>query len=259
MKQFRKILGLLLVLPMLVGCGDQGKHKDTSGDEYEITDYGTVEFKSKDYIQKGGNYGETFADVAVGRYVANDSTYLFSYTSSNVNPAFEIFISNPNLATATMEEGSTTNFTITTANAIGDFILKIEDADGMLVYRNVIHVRRKYTAEYMPQRLYNIDFFASPEDYAAYIGSWRLTVTEFSTTDFTATLTGGDDYEQNVSISFTATYDTYVPYFDGYSFTIKTTKSTAKLTVLTGLVVARCSDYMYIYVEDGLLTMLTAR
>ena len=105
----------------------------------------------------------------------------------------------------------------------------------------------------------NIDVCSSPEEYAAYIGSWRLTVTEFSTTDFTATLTGGDDYEQNVSISFTATYDTYVPYFDGYSFTIKTTKSTAKLTVLTGLVVARCSDYMYMYVEDGLLTMLTAR
>ena len=104
MKQFRKILGLLLVLPMLVGCGDQGKHKDTSGDEYEITDYGTVEFKSKDYIQKSGNYGETFADVAVGRYIANDSTYLFSYTSSNVNPAFEIFISNPNLLYTFLKE-----------------------------------------------------------------------------------------------------------------------------------------------------------
>lgn len=259
MKQFRKILGLLLVLPMLVGCGDQGKHKDTSGDNYEITDYGTVEFKSKDFIQKGGSYGETFADVSVGRYIANESTYLFSYTSNNVNSAFEIIISNTNLATAKMEEGSTTNFTITTANAIGDFILMIEDADGMLVYRNVIHVRRKYTAEYMPQRLYNVDYFASPEEYAAYIGSWRLTVTDFSKTDLAGTLIGGDDYEQNVSISFTATYDTYIPYYDGYSFTIKITNSNSKSTIITDFVVARCADYLYMYVEDGLLTMLTAR
>ena len=258
MKQFRKILGLLLVLPILVGCGDQGKHKDTSGDNYEITDYGTVEFKDKDAIQQSGSYGETFSDIGVGRYLANDTSYLFSYESSNVNPAFEIFISNPNLATATMEEGSNKNFTIKTANAIGDFILKIEDADGMLVYRNIVHVRRSYTAEYMPQRLYNVDYYGSLEILASIYGSWRLTFTDYKD-GLVGTFSGGDDYEQNVSVTFSATYDSYVAYYDAYLFNITITKTNAKQTNIVAFLVARCADYLYMYVEDGLVAMLTAR
>jgi len=253
-----KLLSLLLILPLIGGCGNQGKQKDTSGDYYDITDYGAVQFNEKDYICINGHYGEFFTDINIGRKLANDSTYLFSYESSNTSdPSFDVIISNPNLATFAKVEGSQTNFTIKTANAIGDFILKIEDARGELVYRNVVHVARSYTSDYMPQRLYNIDYFQSQRELVQYIGDWRLSFTDFKE-GLVGVLTGGDDQEQNLSITFSATFKEYASFADGYNFEIKTIKSNANNTDITSFIITRCSDVLYMYTEEGLLAMLNA-
>ena len=258
MKKLKLLSLLLFAVPVLAGCNQPSDTPTTpeNPDLYKITDYGTLEFADADYICKGGSYGGFFAEVNVGRAIAHSTTYEFVFESSySSDKSFEITVSNPRLAAA--NKTGEREFTIATAEAIGDFILKIENAQGILVYRNVIHVKRSYTPEYMPNRLFNIDYFQSAKEYERWYGSWRLSFTGYED-GLVGSLTGGDELEQNVTISFSATYGEFVEGADAYLFNVTTISTTAKQTEVIYFLITRCSDSMYVYEDSGLLAILNA-
>lgn len=238
----------LLILPLLL--------LTVSSCKEDTTDYGTIDFDEKDYICQGGSYGGFFLDVNVGRYLASGSEYEFIFRSSySVDTSYTINISKPQLAEYQMITSD--SFNLITKNATGDFILKIENAKGLLVYRNVIRVRKPYTPEEMGEALYNVDKYVTPSGYGGYLGDFRLSFT--SANPIEGSLTGGDDYEQDIRITFSMTFDEYIPAYDAYGFVVTEISSSASYTKLTYINVARCLDSIYLYDSNGLLTILQAQ
>lgn len=243
-----------LALGFLTGCNNQAN----SG---ELVDYGTIQFSEDDYISGNGSYGEFFLDINVGRYLANDTKYEFKFSSSyTVDKSYTISISKKGLASYTIDETDSDVFYITTSHGVGDFILKLENARGELVYRNVVHVRKAYAKEEMAKALFKVDRYDTPKGYGAYLGEWRLSF--ISSNPMTGSFAGGDDQDAGVSISFTTTYQDYSEYSDCYLYTVSTTSSNTQLTVLKEIAIARCLDFIYVYAEtsgsSSLLTIVTA-
>ena len=249
----------LLLLPlmfsfMLTGCSGETTSTDTTSyPDYSQTDYPSIDFSEADYICTGGSYGGQFAEVNVGRYLADSTTYEFRYESSySADPSYTIRIAPEALATATTVD--TTKFNIATNEHTGDFILKIENALGELVYRNVVHVRKAIPQEDMARMLYNSSNFKSMKDYERFYGSWRMSFT--AQDPLTGAISGGDDLEQNVKITFTLKFEEMSDYYDTYIYTVNTVSTNATQTEITTIMFARCLDWVYVYEESGLLTML---
>ena len=243
----------LLAVGLLTGCNNQG-------DPNALADYGTIQFDEADYICGEGSYGEFFLDINVGRCLANDSSYKFHFSSSyTLDKSYTISVSKGALAKYTVDETNNEYFTISTAHGVGDFILKIENALGALVYRNVVHVRKAYAKEEMAKALFKIDKYETPKGYGTYLGQWRLSF--ISSNPMTGSFAGGDDQDANVSISFTTQYTSYSEYSDCYVYTVNTISSNTQLTTLTEIAIARCLDSVYIYAtasgESSLLTIVT--
>lgn len=239
---------------MLSGCsGDSSSEPTSTSVDYDATDYPTIDFKEEDYICSNGSYGGTFLDVNVGRYLCDSTTYEFIYNSSYmVDQSFTVKCSPSALATA--EVVSENKFNLITNEHTGDFILKVENAQGLLVYRNVIHVRKAVALDDIGNELFKKDVYKTDPSLSAYIGSWRLSFTSIS--PITGAISGGDDMEQGVNITFELTYQETDEYFDCYVYKAKTLSSTASQTVVSEVMLARCLDFIYIYEDSGLLTML---
>lgn len=240
---------------MLSGCSSEttSTTPTSTTTDYNETDYPSIDFKEEDYICSNGSYGGMFLDVNVGRNLCDNSTYEFVYTSSyTVDTSFTVKCTPA--ALANVEITSENRFNLKTNEHTGDFIMKIENAQGLLVYRNVVHVRKAVPVEEVGNELFNKDVYKSDPTLVEYIGSWRLSFT--SASPLVGAITGGDDLEQGVTISFELTYEDYQKNFDCYHYKAKTISTTASQTDITMLMIARCLDYIYVYEDSGLLTML---
>lgn len=246
------ITGLLATTIGLVGCGKGGTNPD----------FPTIDWNEKDYVCKGGSYGGFFAEINIERQLCVDSQYDFVFESSlSRSKEFTVKSSNTDIAEA-VKDSTVRGFYLNT-KAQGDLILTIENADGVLVYRNIVRVRNAISLDDMDKYLQKIDKFVTPTEYARYYGSYRLTF-EFSEElegKLVGTLKGGDDYDPNVTIMFTMEFDMNLPDRDCYSYKLTTVYTATQLTFIEYLNITRCGDWMYMYEDEvkgtgGLLTML---
>lgn len=222
----------------------------------------TVDWDDKDFVAKGGNYGGFFTEINIGRQLCSDSSYTFLFQSSLAGRKdFTVKVSNPDLAEA-VKDGLNHGFSLNT-KAVGDFILTIENADEILVYRNIVRVRKAIALDEMDDYLQNVDKFVSPAEYEKYYGSYRLAfILDKTVSDkVTGTLKGSDDYDQNVNIVFTYEYEMFLEDRDCYSYKLTTIYQGTDLTYIEYFNITRCGDWMYVY-EDavkgtgGLLALL---
>lgn len=253
--KIRRLLFLPLILNcLLAGCsGDGSSNQTTSYPDYSQTDYPLINLKDEDRIISGGSYGGYFIEVNNERYLADNTTYQFIYQSSYyADPNFTVTVAPE--ALATVETVDMTKFNLITNEHTGDFLLKIENALGELVYRNVVHVRKAVPQDDVARMMVATDKFKSVKEIEVFTGSWRLSFTTES--PLTGALNGGDELEQGVKISFTLTYVETDSYFDCYVYNVKTLETNASQTNLTEIMIARCLDYVYVYDSNGILTML---
>lgn len=242
----KKKLAYLLILPMLfVGlssCGNKG--------EVVYPEYPEITWDEKDYICNG-SAGGWFTEISVGRYLSVGRSFDFTFKTGNTrDKSFTVKSSNPNVALPT-NKGDKKNF-ILTCNGIGDTILTIEDADEMLVYRNIIRVRKAYSLSNIAEGLYKTDKFVSPAGWESWLGSYTVTFTEKN--PITGIMKGTDDYEgQIVTHNFTLKYDMYYEPTDCYCYNVDKFETTSSITTLTQIAITRALDTIYIYDGEGVL------
>ncbi len=264
MKLNKLMFPLLASSLFLVGCntpiddkGDEPSGEDTPADS--LVDYGKVDFDKEDAIQEGGSFGEWFVEIYYGRNLASDGEYLFSFASSyKADTSYTINISNEKLATA--EKGDNNTFTISTKHAIGQFILKIYNAQNAICYRDVITVKKGYSKDEIVEASYNVDIFKTPTLFTAIYGNFTMSV--ISTSPYSAVLTGGDDMEAGITISFDSEFDSFDEDRDGYWFQSTETSSTSsqKTTTVGGFLITRPCEAIYVYEQSGyLLSILYAQ
>ena len=216
-----------------------------------------TDWKDEDYVCERGKFEGFFDEIGFGRFLSTGREFEMSYQSAySKDPSFTISVSNPDLVEIVHKNPRSAIFTLIT-KAAGDFILTLEDAQEVLVYRNIVRIRDPFTPEEMPEAVYNIDYFKTPDEWVAYLGEFRLVFTE--TDPMHGTLSGGDDLEQGVVISFDAEYSEYQDYRDAYLFTCTETSTNASSTDVAAILITRCADLIYVYEKSGLLTYVTAR
>lgn len=241
------ILPLLLGATLLSGCD---KNQGNAGG----TQYPEINFNQSDYICKGGSYGGFFTEVNIGRALVTETKYEFSLSASGSDKTINIKLSNNNLGSVRMKNNSKSHFFLETNKNYGDLIMTIENARGELVYRNLIKIRKAVTNEEMGQVLYNKDIYKTSSDLLGMYGDWRLGFTEID--PIKGTISGGDEKESNVTITFTIEFVEYQEFRDCNLYNVSEISSTAKETKITALLITRAADTIYVYDKEGLLTIV---
>lgn len=221
----------------------------------------TVDWDSKDYICKGGSYGEYFSDVNVERMLCVGTSYLFSFESSHsADKSYTVKVSNPSVAEVSVINIKKFNLVCKSA---GDIILTIENADEILVYRNIVRIRDPIATDKMNDYLKSVERFEVPKEFAAYFGEYKLSfdyLDEFGGA-FAGTLKGSDDYDSNIFIIFTLEYEMFLDDRDCYSYKLTQIYTETYNTFIGYLNISRAGDWLYLYEDEelgtgGLLTML---
>lgn len=247
----------------LAGCGNNDNPNPPKPDPTPDPVIPTIDWDEKDYLCKGGSYGGYFSDVNVERMLCTESSYEFMFESSHAtDKSYTIKITNPVIAEAVKRADNDKMFDLN-CKSQGDFILTIENADGILVYRNIIRVRNAIKTDGMEAYLRNVDKFIVPPAYASYFGEYKMSFDYLDEFDgkFCGILKGGDDYDANVNIIFTLAYDEVLPDRDCYSYKLTEIYTETQLTYIGYLNISRAGDWLYLYEDEelgtgGLLTML---
>lgn len=256
--KLKNVLIPLVALGALVGCGPDEPKYDKPGEinpAYIITDE-MYDPEEDDVMTGGYSVISTFTDTTMGRYLATGHKYLFNYhTDNSSDPDYTVSISNENVAEVEYVLDDYDNFYIQT-KAAGDFIITIYDADEMLSWRSKIMVRNPYGPEEIFQALYRVDKFVTCPGFEFAYGDWSLTFTSYKP-DLIGTLSGGDDYERDVTFTFIADYDReddefepYDEFRDAYIMWVEVTeKNTA--TELYCIYVSVTLDRIFVYYWAG--------
>ncbi|MCQ2801979.1 MAG: hypothetical protein MJ222_05095 [Bacilli bacterium] len=258
------LTGLLGFAFTLAGCGNNDDPNPPTPDPDPVIP--TIDWDEKDYICKGGSYGGYFSDVNVERMLCVDTSYEFMFESSHAtDKSFTIVSTNPNIANWVKREDNPKMFNLD-CKAQGDIILTIENADGILVYRNIIRVRNAIATDKMNDYLRSVDRFETPREYVAYLGDYKMSFDYLEEFDnkFAGILKGGDDYDSNVNIIFTLEYEEDLPERDCYLYKLTTLYTETSLTYIGYLDIARAGDWLYMYEDEtlgtgGLLAMFVPR
>ena len=243
------ILPLLFSGIIITGCNNNSQ--DTP-DEH---------FDPEDYICEGGTYSGYFDEINMGRKLCSNSYYELYFQSSLKNDkSYTVKISKPELAK--VENQSNTSFKLVTTAKKGSFILTIKNANGVLVYRNQVKVETPCSIDKLGDKLFNSSTFVTDPQYIHYLGDWRLMFV--SDNPITGSFVGGDDLEQDVTITFSFTESDlieFIDYRDAYFFSVTTISSTSAGDTSIGyLQIARALDVIYIYETSGyLLTYVSAQ
>jgi len=245
-----KSLLIPLLILTLAGCG-----KNDPSPTPEEKKYPEIEFDDKDFVRKGGTYSDWFTELDGGRVLTYGRDYNFAFSSNHAtDKSYTVTSSNPLVAEVKRIEGDNKNFTLN-ALAWGDTIMTIEDADGMLVYRNNVRVRKAVAVENIGQALYDIDAFTTPVEIQRFYGVYTCTITDIS--PIGGILRGHDDYETStVTYTYTLEYEEYISEIDCYAFKVTTISTTSQITTLSYFDITRALDCIYIYETTGLLTMV---
>ena len=265
--KLKNVVLALLTSALLIGCNQNKTNKEDDS-------YTPIVLEEEDILQKNGSYGGYFIEIGAGRSLSVNHHYEFSYESSHAtDKSFTVLLATSAnslgkektlYAEISAVEGNEKYFAIDTKK-VGDNVLLIYDADEMLVYRNVIHIRRPVTVDTLKESLYRVDKWVSSKEYQTYFGSWTLSFTQYRP-QLVGALVGGDDYESDLTFEFIAEFDEdedanpYEEATDAFSLYIETTSTNSLYTTLFSFLVGACLDVIYVYYDSGtevhLLTIL---
>ncbi len=187
MKKALKVLALpLLTLSLFAAaCSNTGNNKGNSSEavtsKFEIE---SVEPVSTTEIEKG-SIGGYLIDIATGSYLEVGCTFKCSYSTSLSDKTVTIKSSKTDVMEIKVIDQ--TNFNIVT-KAPGDAILTIYDADGIVSYNKIIHVRTPYTPEEVMNAVAYYDVYTSSGIY----GNYRFVVTDVNKYFTTAVISGAE-------------------------------------------------------------------
>lgn len=207
----------------------------------EVTELVTL---TTDYV-KDGNGGGYMIELDFGRTFAENSSFDCTFNVKNADKTLRITSSREESLTIEQTSLAKNAFTLKTHKP-GDSIIKIYDIDGVLVYRNVVKVRKAYDEVGVIEAMYNNDIY---EGLKA-LGNYRLTIN--SKDSLQGTLRGSDDVESDLQITFSGVYTTYVSEWDMYRYELTTEKQNEESqTRITSLTVSRTGDCINIYYLTG--------
>ena len=244
----------VLFLLLLVGCGTQTTSSpQPTAQPTTSQSIPLVELETEEIVE-GGSYGGYFIEINTERLLSENSSYHCTFEASN--PKKNIRVESTRPESITVEFGTNPNRDIILkTHAAGDSIIKIYDADEMLVFRKVVRVRKAYSQEEMEDVLFDNDLYLGLQFY----GDHRITFTE--TQPLVGILSGSDDFEKNMRIKFETTFTAYVEDRDVYQYSLEIIdRDQYSTTVIKTLQVAPTGDVMYLYygTEEILLNIFVA-
>ena len=206
-----------------------------------------VELETEEIIE-GGSYGGYFIEINTERLLSENSSYNCTFEASNPNKAIRVESTRPESITVEFGNNPNRDIILKTHHA-GDSIIKIYDADEMLVYRKVVRVRKAHAQEEMEDLLFDNDLYLGMK----FLGDHRITFTE--TNPLVGIFSGSDDFEQNMRIKFETKFDSYLEDRDVYQYTLETIdRDQYSTTDIKTLQVSPTGDVMYLYYgSEGLL------
>ncbi len=231
----------LLLLPILsalftlgvASCGST-PNGNTGGDiplpevDDPDKDIPTVEFDESDFVSHG-SLGGFLIDIDAHLLLAENHDYLCSFSPSTTSDG-QITFRVAKGDSISIIESNGTEFKIH-GKAIGDSVLQIYDSMENLVYRNIIRVRKAYSSSEVIKACYDNDVYRGYK----MCGNHRMTFLNSETVS-SVQLRGNDDYEQNINLIFSATYQGYIEASDLYEYSCEITDnpngSQTKITYL---------------------------
>ena len=245
----RLIFGLTLF--MLFSCNASPSSIPTS--QPTTSEAPLVELETEEIIE-GGSYGGYFIEINSERLLAENSTYHCTFEASTANKQIRVESSRPESITVELGDNPNRDIIINTHTA-GDSIVKIYDADEMLVYRKVIRVRKAYAKEEIENELFDNDVYLGMK----FLGDHRITFTELD--PIIGVFSGSDDFEKNMRIKFEMEYVSYLDDRDVFQYDLTITeRDQTSTTVITTLQISPMADVMYLYygTEGSLLNIFVA-
>ena len=244
----------VLFLFLLVGCGTQTtSSSEPTAQPTTSQSIPLVELETEEIVE-GGSNGGYFIEINTERLLAENSSYHCTFEASN--PKKNIRVESTRPESITVELGSNPNRDIILkTHAAGDSIIKIYDADEMLVFRKVVRVRNAYSQEEIEDVLYDNDLYLGMK----FLGDHRITFTE--TDPLVGIFSGSDDFEKNMRIKFETTFTSYLEDRDVYQYNLEITdRDDHSTTIIKTLQIAPTGDVMYLYygTEESLLNIFVA-
>jgi len=232
------------------------KEEEKNTIDYKYENLGSFDEYSD--ISGGGSYSDWFDEVNAGRFLAENNTYSFNFTSNyTADSSFTVVSLFENHATVRRDELTESKFYLDTHTA-GDTVLIITNALGDIVYRKVVRIRPSYTPETILNVMYLADYYRTYREYENYTGKWVFSMLE-NTPEAPSVVSGSDDYDE-ATCSFNLEYDSFSEFNDLYYFICKDSVNSSPYTNVSTVAVSRTGDAMYLYylsgTEEHLLSIL---
>lgn len=244
----------VLFLLLIVGCGapttssPQPTSQPTTSQSIPL-----VELETEEIIE-GGSYGGYFIEINTERLLSENSVYNCTFEASNPKKNIRVESTRPESVTVELGKNQNRDIILKT-HAAGDSIIKIYDADEMLVYRKVVRVRKSYTQNEIEDVLFENDLYLG----MTFMGNHRITFTE--TNPLVGIFSGFDDFEKNMRIKFETNFVAYLEDRDVYQYSLEITdRDEYSTTIIKTLQISPTADVMYLYygTEESLLNIFVA-
>ena len=235
-------LGGILLFTMVSCNQPANNHKPVNPD----SDIPTIDFDESDYVSHG-TAGGYLIDIGANSLLSENNDYLCTFVPSTSTDGYIRLVSTrEESVTLTLKGEGQAEFTIN-AHEPGDSIIKIYDSNDILVYRNIVRIRKAYSETEIINACYENDVFKGLK----MLGNHRMTFLDNATVA-TAQLKGNDDYEKNINISFSCTYSQYIQEIDSYEFTCEVTDNpNNSQTKITVLFISRTASEIKMYYRSG--------
>lgn len=203
-----------------------------------------IDFDDEDRISSG-SIGGDLSDVEIGRYFADNTTYLAIYSYGR-SSSYRYVSSREESLTIELNSVTVGTFNFVTHKP-GDSILTIYDDNDMIVYRNIVRVRKAYDEVGVAQAIYDFDAY---EGFGLF-GKHRLNFTNVS--PLTGILGGTDDIEVTpMNIVFEATYEGINEWHDMHEFVLDVVSANeGSQTKVSRMLVSRTGDFIILYYLTG--------
>ncbi len=246
----RLIFGLTLF--MLFSCNGSPTSTPTSTPTSQ--EIPLVELETEEIVE-GGSYGGYFIEINTERLLSENSSYHCTFEATTANK--QIRVESTRHESVTVEFGENPNRDIILkTHAAGDSIIKIYDADDMLVYRKVVRVRKAFTKETIEDEIFDNDLYLGMK----FLGNHRISFVE--TQPLVGIFSGSDDFEKNMRIKFEMEFVSYLEDRDVFEYALTITeRDQTSTTVINTLQVSPTADVMYLYygTEYSLLNIFIAK
>lgn len=250
--KIKKILFPMLLIPMLMGCGNSSNNSSSSkrGNSWNEGNFSSL---STNPVNEACSISGSLIEISTGCYLQPNEKYTCGVIPSfYANKDIRIVSSNEEVFTFSFVNGSKNTFQIET-HGIGDSIIKVYAAeDDYLLFREVVKVRKYYDEKSIQDVVFDkYDIWES----TGIFGNYQMSF--FTVGPLSGLLYGRDDMEAttlNFSLNFIETKKIYDFSFHSFEVVVDLENSNTKRTY-TELDIATTGDNILFYYEEGLLEM----